>query len=75
MLLARPALAATWLAGELEEPGPHPRSLASPPDLELLRERVTREPYAGLLRRMAGLAARELTLGSAEIGAIESRLA
>ncbi len=74
LLAARPAAAASiWLAGEMTQPGPHPRSLASPADRALLQDRVTREPYGGLLRRMVSQAAREVSLTSAEVGVVQTR--
>jgi len=57
-----PARAATWLAGEMADAGPRPRTLAQPERRAQLQERVSREPYTTLLRRMVGLAARDVDL-------------
>ena len=68
LLLPAPAPAATWLAGEMTGAGPHPRGLVTPESLEMLRDRVEREPYSALLARIEGLASREVDLDDHEIG-------
>jgi MYXO-CTERM domain-containing protein len=58
---AGPALGqgAHWLAGEMQDAGPHPRAAVLPADRAALQERLGREPYLSLFRRLHQIASRD----------------
>lgn len=60
--LALPARAEPWLAGDMVDAGAHPRTLGGEGDRARLQDRVDREPYRGLLQRIAGQAALDVPL-------------
>ncbi len=54
--------AETWLAGEMTEAGPHPRTCLVPEELEVIRSRLDREPYRSQVSRLVTLAQVETDL-------------
>jgi hypothetical protein len=74
-VLSAPARADTWLAGDMQDAGPHPRSLLDPDLLPVLQERVQREPYKTLLARIDSVARQQQPLDVHDISTERARAA
>jgi hypothetical protein len=56
------ATAGTWLAGDMSDAGPHPRTCLVPGELEGVQSRLDREPYRSQVARLVTLAQVETDL-------------
>ena len=67
------AAAEIWLAGDMSEAGPHPRTCLVPGELELVQSRLEREPYRTQLERLVALASVDVDLEDHGIDAEEAK--